>query len=128
MKKIQERLQNEILDGNLAGVEDALARGANPNGVHEPFDRRPLHLAATGGNVEIIRALLKAGADPIAEAKFGLSRVRADWIARAMNNKEAASVIEDAVALTLKSKSIGNGEKTLCLSPKRRGTEHRPGL
>lgn len=126
MKPIQRKLQSAILDDDQAGVDLALAKGADPNGVHEPFDRRPLHLAA-GVSLGIAKSLLNAGADPLAEAKFGLSHVRADWMARAIGNSAVAPVLEEAVATALQSKDIGSGEKTLQLTPETRIPPRRSG-
>jgi ankyrin repeat protein len=52
--------------GDTAAVEWLLKHGANPNALwaHWEADVTPLHLAAAQGHVEVVRALLDAGADP----------------------------------------------------------------
>lgn len=49
-------------EGNVAEVKRLLATAANPNGGDHEL--RPLIEAADGGHVEVVRLLLKAGADP----------------------------------------------------------------
>lgn len=118
MNRSEEKLKNAILDHNREAVLNALAEGADPNGIHEPFCRRPLHIAADEGNVDIIEILLAAGADPLAEMKFGLSRLRADWVAHSAKNEEAEKVLTEAAKSALHSDDIGSGERTFKFIPR----------
>jgi ankyrin repeat protein len=57
-----------------AAVKWLLDHGADPNGrwAHWDAEVTPLHLAAWGGNPEVVRLLLEAGADPaIRDSKHG---------------------------------------------------------
>ena len=47
----------------VADVQADLKAGANPNAQHE-FGHTPLHGAARGGTLALLRTLLDAGADP----------------------------------------------------------------
>ncbi|CAG9462767.1 unnamed protein product [Pedinophyceae sp. YPF-701] len=64
-----EELYNHIARGEVKGVYEKLAEGADPNFVFGaayscPAGYTPLMAAAHRGHVEIARALLRAGADP----------------------------------------------------------------
>src|SRR5215470_13033739 len=60
-------------EGNLAEVKRLLAAGANPNGGdHELL---PLVEAADGGYDEVVRVLLRAGADPLKQDYMGYAPV-----------------------------------------------------
>lgn len=61
--------------GWLKGVQTALETfSADPNAADPAgCGHRPLHYAAEGGHVEIVRLLLGAGADPNATNFFGFS-------------------------------------------------------
>ena len=65
---------DELLDaaenGDLIKVKTALEKGANPN-AKDKHGWTPLHWAALGSNVKIVRVLLKHGADPNAKDKYG---------------------------------------------------------
>ena len=52
--------------GDTTAVEWLLEKGANPNALwaHGDADVTPLHLAASQGHAEVVRALLNVGADP----------------------------------------------------------------
>ncbi len=49
---------------NTAEALNLLGKGADPNSRTSPKGWSALHYAAMNGNVEIVQALLKAGADP----------------------------------------------------------------
>jgi ankyrin repeat protein len=49
---------------NTQEVIKLIAKGANPNSRTTPKGWSVLHYAAMNGNVEMVQALLKAGADP----------------------------------------------------------------
>lgn len=58
----QDDLEYAIGDGDLQGVKEALANGADPNGVD--MDGDPILSSAINyDNIEIVKALLDAGAD-----------------------------------------------------------------
>jgi ankyrin repeat protein len=70
-------LQAAAQDGDIARVRQLLADGRSPNGFDE-IARTPLHYAAVGGHIEVMRALLDAGADVNAheEARIGNTALR----------------------------------------------------
>jgi glutaminase len=56
--------------GDLGGVNQLVARGVSIN--EADYDRRtPLHLAAAEGRLEMVRALLRMGADPMKADRYG---------------------------------------------------------
>jgi ankyrin repeat protein len=56
-------LCHAIADGSAADVRQLLASGADPNEVEEAGDVTPLMYAAIRGDLEIVKALVEAGAD-----------------------------------------------------------------
>ncbi|XP_064389446.1 uncharacterized protein LOC135337438 [Halichondria panicea] len=58
-------------DGDVSKVKSLLARGANPN--HPEY--YPLHYACRNGHLEIVKAVVKAGADPERRDVWGWSPV-----------------------------------------------------
>jgi hypothetical protein len=62
-----ERLVAAVWGRNLEGVRTALAEGADPNARENDSYNNPVILLASGtdDNLEIVRALLEAGADPL---------------------------------------------------------------
>jgi hypothetical protein len=76
-----ERLFKAARHGDVAGIERALAEGAKIN-AEAPIDRRTaLFRAAVLGQVEAVRALLKAGANPAV---------------RGVDDKTALQLVEEA--------------------------------
>ncbi|MEJ2780413.1 ankyrin repeat domain-containing protein [Stygiolobus sp. CP850M] len=75
-RKKEENWDDELLEaaefGDLIKVQTALEKGANPNTETLLTGRRtPLHKAPLNGHVEIVRVLLKRGADPNAKDNYG---------------------------------------------------------
>jgi ankyrin repeat protein len=58
-----EGLDDAIHNGTAAEVRQLLAAGADPNGVEEAGDVTPLMSAASRGDLDIVQALVEAGAD-----------------------------------------------------------------
>ncbi len=82
----QHALLKACLVGDAEGVRAALKNGARPNFVSDAteergktcgYDRTPLMVAAAAGNVEILRLLLDAGADPALKTVEGASALTA---------------------------------------------------
>jgi len=61
-----ERLRQAAEQGDLEGVEAALAAGADLASADSPFGNTALHLAARRGHFEVVELLLAKGADPLA--------------------------------------------------------------
>ena len=59
-----ERFHDDALHGRLAAVRKALAAGVDPDTRWNDRSDTALVLAAEGGHVAVVRALLEAGADP----------------------------------------------------------------
>jgi hypothetical protein len=57
-------LMPSVKADNTAEVIRLIGKGADPNNRPSPKSWSALHYAAMNGNVEIVQALLKAGADP----------------------------------------------------------------
>jgi ankyrin repeat protein len=57
-------LMTAVRADNTQEVIKLIAKGANPNSRTTPKGWSVLHYAAMNGNVEMVQALLKAGADP----------------------------------------------------------------
>jgi uncharacterized protein len=58
-----KELSDFIFEGNLEGVKEIIVRGGDVNGFDE-IGGTPLCLATTKNNLEIVRLLLEAGANP----------------------------------------------------------------
>src|SRR5262245_63980250 len=81
--------ENTLLDaaerGDRAAALRVLAKGANPN-TPGPDGTTPIMWAASNGDLELVRALIKAGADVKAKEQVGtsgLSRasiIRGAWV------------------------------------------------
>lgn len=58
-----KELSDLVFDKNLEGIKEIIKKGVDVNGLDE-IGNTALCSAAFGGNLEIVRALLEAGADP----------------------------------------------------------------
>jgi ankyrin repeat protein len=58
-----ENLHDAIQNGTADDVRQYLANGADPNEIEEAGDPTPLMVAAARGDLAIVKALVKAGAD-----------------------------------------------------------------
>ena len=76
------RLMRAVATGDLAGVQAALAAGANPN-QSRAMSGSALHVAVIGGHLEIVRALVAAGAEVAQRDSDGYTPYE-----RAMQNNE----------------------------------------
>ncbi len=63
---VDERLRRAAEQGDLEGVEAALAEGADLASADSTFGNTALHLAAKGCHFDVVRFLLAKGADPLA--------------------------------------------------------------
>lgn len=63
-QSLEQQLHWAAAHDDPAGVQDALAQGANVNIKSPHMQDTALHVAAMNGNVETMRVLLDAGADP----------------------------------------------------------------
>jgi hypothetical protein len=63
-KPTPESLMTAVVADNTAEAVKLIGKGADPNSRTSPNGWSALHYAARNGNVEIVQALLKAGADP----------------------------------------------------------------
>lgn len=80
-------------DGDLARVRELLAKGYSPRAFDE-ISYTPLHYAAKGEHIDVVRALLEAGADVNAneEERIGNTPLRA--IAETCSLKMASVLVE----------------------------------
>jgi ankyrin repeat protein len=84
---------------NLQLLELLLQRGASPNGpiqgIMNPFSGSPLIYAATRvGDVNLVRLLLKYGADPSATSKEGDTAMQ---VAQQLGRTEIARILNEAI-------------------------------
>ena len=63
-KPSPESLMTAVAADNTAEVVRLIGKGADPNSRSSPNGWSALHYAARNGNMEMVQALLKAGADP----------------------------------------------------------------
>ena len=59
------------IKGNVAMTRWLIENGAVIEAAVEPTGKTPLHVAVQGEHIEVVRVLLEAGADPLAEAVKG---------------------------------------------------------
>jgi ankyrin repeat protein len=66
MNNLDNQLAVAVRQNNLAQAQQLLQQGANPNFIYENkgYKTTPLHAAASRGNNEMIKLLLKFGANP----------------------------------------------------------------
>jgi ankyrin repeat protein len=58
--------------GDLAGVQQAIASGGDPNAFNVP-GKTPFQIAAENGHIEVMRFLIQNGADPNLQSRFGFT-------------------------------------------------------
>lgn len=75
-KRTWPNLVDAIFRGDADAVKSLLMRGAPVNGKDEYWGRTPLIMASMNGYTEIVRILLKKGADPNAADIEGWTAVR----------------------------------------------------
>lgn len=64
---LRDQFQTAILNGDADQVRDLLqTQPLLASAPHPSTGQPPIHVAAAGGNADIVRALLEAGADPYA--------------------------------------------------------------
>ena len=99
MKTQEQALRDAAMDGNEARVNELLAstRRINVN-AQDNLQRTPLILAAAFGRINVVKTLLKAGADSRIKDKFGL--IALQW---------AQSKFETDTAVEIKSKKDVEG-------------------
>lgn len=79
VRKKQIEMMRNIIHGNNDAVKQTLDEGLDPNrplamGI-EKLRVRPLFIAAQAGNIEAVKALIEAGANPLLDDKEdGLAR------------------------------------------------------
>jgi len=96
-----EQLFRAARHGDRAGVERALAAGANVN-ASAPVDRKTaLFRAAVFGHAEIVRVLLKRGASADARGSDGRTALEVTQETRSHETNPVAAHALDAVALVL---------------------------
>lgn len=71
--KFGAELRRAAAAGDLRAVQDLLKREADPNAAAERNRKTPLHVAASAGHAEVVRALIAAGADVDAEDSDGIT-------------------------------------------------------
>ena len=69
-KKLQRRLMHAVMFGETRWVSSALRSGADPNAL-DRFHGTPLYQASVKGRGDVVRILVRAGADPQAPS-YGL--------------------------------------------------------
>lgn len=92
MTHIDQQLIESAAAGDLAGVQAALAAGADPNiREDDEFANTPLGWATNSdNNIEIVRILLAAGADPFMENSGGSTALQ---LAEEFNSHEIANIL-----------------------------------
>ena len=65
-KKLTLLLFEAVMSGDATGVKTLLRRGASP--VRREYGTTPLYLASVGGQTEVARLLMEAGASPNIES------------------------------------------------------------
>ena len=99
----EERLFKAARHGDLAGIERSLAAGAKVNAAAPTDGKTALFRAAVLGHADVVRLLLRNGADLEARGADGRSALEVTLAARADEKDPAAAAALDAVAAALKS-------------------------
>ena len=94
-KRFGTALHIAVLGGLLPELKILLEHGANPNALGRRATDTPLHGAIMAGNVEMVRVLLRAGADrSMCINLIGIPKTALE-LARIWENAEIVSLLED---------------------------------
>ena len=69
---MNDELIHAAMNGDLKGLTEAIAHEADPNASRDMYGLTALHYVSHKGNLEMTQALLKAGANPVAQDNGGL--------------------------------------------------------
>jgi ankyrin repeat protein len=105
-EKAIEKLGPEMRAKRLAILDSLVAAGADVNRVRPNSGHTPLTLAVNDADLEIVERLLKAGANPLAEAKIRGKKVTALSLAQQANATELITLLVNA------AKQVGLGERS----------------
>jgi ankyrin repeat protein len=101
-----ERLFRAARHGDRAGIERALAAGAQVNAI-APIDRKTaLFRAAVFGHAEVVRLLLASGADPDARGSDGRSALDVAQAARDDTKDPTDAAALNAVVTILRNTDV----------------------
>ena len=94
-----ESFREAVVEGDLKVVEEYLAQGGDPNigggGQNDPGET-PLHLACIHGRVDVIKALIKAGAavDARATGPKSLRMTPITWCAYGAHDNAVGALLK----------------------------------
>ena len=92
--KLFRQLDQAVRARDLQGALQALRQGANPNHAPQGEDDTPLMVASQDASVEIVQALLEAGANPRAKQNLGGRGRCVLEMALEPNTERAGEVVE----------------------------------
>ena len=96
-----ERLFRAARHGDVAGVERSLGAGARVNAAAPIDGKTALFRAAVFGHADVVRVLLKHGADPARRGNDGRTALEVVVAARAEEHDRSSVVAFDRVAAAL---------------------------
>lgn len=106
-----ERLFRAARHGDVAGVEQALAAGANLNAASPVDGKTALCRAAIFGHVDVVRTLLARGADASVHGNDGQTALDVAVAARESEKDPAAAHDLEAVAALLRGERGGEAQR-----------------